>query len=85
MRGFIFHKDRAWRMMVDGAGSHYPSEVEIARITKAVLLSFRAKRATEHRFPWLIYNLKLKSHPSQLRRMADSQRSILLDLLTRNE
>jgi hypothetical protein len=30
-------------MMMDGAGSHYPSEVAIARITEADLLLFRAK------------------------------------------
>jgi len=57
---FAFCKSRDWRMMVDGAGSHYPSEVAIARITYSDLLPFRAKRATEHRFTQSINCVELK-------------------------
>jgi len=42
-------------MMVDGAGSHYPSEVAVCPDTyKGFNYSSRAKGATEHRFTWLI-------------------------------
>jgi len=48
-------------MMMDGAGSLYPSEVAVCPDTyKEFNLSSRAKGATEHQFTWLMNILRFQ-------------------------
>jgi hypothetical protein len=65
---FASCKSRDWRMMVDGAGSLYPSEVAVCPDTyKGFNSSSRAKGATEHRFTCKssISGMGIENHPSK--------------------
>jgi len=49
--GLTSCKDLAWRMMMDGAGEHYPSEVAVARHADEFSSLCRAKKRPNTYFP----------------------------------